>query len=457
VTQCDSIRSSSTDPAEKEADACDEGSSAHGAPLPKKRKLSQKSLSLGNPPSKKKLSSATAQTSSNEKKKQVKKKGNIADSNVSYSVASVLTTWNDTTDYGKSFRAMNDDGQRMEVDNLNKGAVKGLKDLIKKKLLTVHYKQIVADKMKQYLCDSKVSQESMFHATPKPGLLVTANLKFLSVGEWVEVDADRTPGFNSEGGIAVIVSVHDDLADVKYVLTKRVEKLVPLRRLTTILMPHRGVRASLRIAKTPAPVVEPASDSCTELRKMSAIQILKHGLASNLWKKQGWLSNMLVAEGLLDGTKQSRKELCWNYYKSQLLYIEAMQDAKNDPSFDPRRSEHQTGKDGKFVKQKNASAMPKNPLTVQYLCNAFDVPYATFKRWKADAFVTTKFVPPHKGKSVLTDPLWASQIYNARKMYLRHGMEQWINKHPSKKNDSKAKKVSGILQKRDVHALVVVS
>ncbi len=33
--------------------------------------------------------------------------------------------------------------------------------------------------------------------------------------EWVEVDADRTPGYNSEGGIAVIIHVHDDLADVK--------------------------------------------------------------------------------------------------------------------------------------------------------------------------------------------------------------------------------------------------
>jgi hypothetical protein len=38
---------------------------------------------------------------------------------------------------------------------------------------------------------------------------------FLSVGEWVEVDADRTPGWNSEGGIAVIINVHDNFADVK--------------------------------------------------------------------------------------------------------------------------------------------------------------------------------------------------------------------------------------------------
>jgi hypothetical protein len=35
------------------------------------------------------------------------------------------------------------------------------------------------------------------------------------VGEWVEVDADRTPRYNSEGGIAVVVAVADALVDVK--------------------------------------------------------------------------------------------------------------------------------------------------------------------------------------------------------------------------------------------------
>jgi hypothetical protein len=319
---------------------------------------------------------------------------------MSYSIERVLSTWSETTDYGQSFRAMDEEGKRTEVANLNKGAAKGMKDIIENKLLVVHYKQLVADKLRQYLSDSRVSQLSMFHSAPKTTSMSIANLKFLSVGEWVEVDADRTPGFNSEGGIAVIVSVHDDFVDVKYVLTRRVDKLVPLQRLTTILMPHRGVRASLRIAKTPATTESDSASvsNVSELRKMSAVHILKHGLATMLWKKQGWLFNLLRDEGLLDGTKQSRKYMCWSYYKSQQLYIEAMQEAKNDPEFDPRRSEHQTGKDGKFLKKKNASTMPKNPLTVLYLCYAFDVPYATFKRWKADAFVTKKFVPAHKGK-----------------------------------------------------------
>jgi hypothetical protein len=35
----------------------------------------------------------------------------------------------------------------------------------------------------------------------------------------------------------------------RYVLTRWVEKMVPLRRLTTILMPHCGERASLRPVK----------------------------------------------------------------------------------------------------------------------------------------------------------------------------------------------------------------
>ncbi len=71
-----------------------------------------------------------------------------------------------------------------------------------------------------------------------------------------------------------------------------------------------------------------------------------------------------------------------------MLYIEAMQEAKDDVTYDPRRQDHKTGKDGKFVKVKKGTVKPKNALTVTYLCFAFDVPYATFKRWKNDAFVT---------------------------------------------------------------------
>jgi hypothetical protein len=162
-------------------------------------------------------------------------------------------------------------------------------------------------------------------------------------------------------------------------------------------MPHRGPRASLRQAKGKAQQkqlnehVEGTQEDgnatkATELRKMSAIQILKSGLDGNSWKKKGWLLEVLKRDGLSNGSKQSRKESCWSYYKSQMLYIEALQEAREDSGFDPRRNDHNTGKDGKFISKKGTDK-PKNPLTVTYLCFAFDVPYATFKRWKSDAFL----------------------------------------------------------------------
>jgi hypothetical protein len=216
-------------------------------------------------------------------------------------------------------------------------------------------------------------------------------------------------------------------------------------------MPHRGPRASLRQAQG-KDKVKGASDTVVgtevaanasnvnDYRKMSAIQILKSGLHGNSWKKKGWLFDLLKREGLTDGSKCSRKELCWSYYKSQMLYIEALQEAKADSEFDPRRNDHKTGKDGRFVSKKGTDK-PKNPLTVTYLCFAFDVPYATFKRWKCDAFVTKKYEPKHKGKSIITDATWASQICNAQRMFVKHSMGVWLDKHPAKKRDAQAKKV----------------
>jgi hypothetical protein len=212
-------------------------------------------------------------------------------------------------------------------------------------------------------------------------------------------------------------------------------------------MPHRGPRASLRAAKkalSPAKVVDKAA-TVSEFRKMSAIQILKFGLSQNLWKKNGWLFDLLLREGMLDGSKQSRKDFCWQYYKSQMLYIEALREAKEDDEFDPRRSDHTRGKDGSFIKSKKATDKPKNPLTVTYLCYAFGVPYASFKRWKSDGFVSKKQIAVNKGKSIVTDQKWAQAIANPRRMYVTHSLNSWLDKHPAKKHDAKAKKVQQLI------------
>ncbi len=143
--------------------------------------------------------------------------------------------------------------------------------------------------------------------------------------------------------------------------------------------------------------------------------------------------------------KQSKKEKFWSDYKAQLLYIDAMREAKEDPEFDPRRTHIITGKDGKYKTiGKAAVAVPKNPFTVQYLCYAYAIPYATFKRWKQDAFVTKTFEPEHKGKTVLTCEKLAKQVYNARRMYKEHHMAVWLQKKTHRKYDSAAKKVTSL-------------
>ena len=151
---------------------------------------------------------------------------------------------------------------------------------------------------------------------------------------------------------------------------------------------------------------------------------------------------MFAPKGVLDDKKASKKEKFWGDYKAQLLYIDAMREAKEDPEFDPRRTHLVVGKDGRYEKiSQSAVVVPKNPLTVQYLCYAYDVPYPTFKRWKADAFLTKPHHQPHKGKTVLTSPQLAAQVFNVRRMYCDHQMAVWLQKNPHRKYDSIGKKV----------------
>jgi hypothetical protein len=254
----------------------------------------------------------------------------------------------------------------------------------------------------------------MFCAVPQTRLLQSMQIKFLSAGEWVEVEPDISPGWNSEGGIGVITLVTDGLADVKYVWTRWVEKLIPLRRLTTIIMSHRGPAAGLRPSR---PIPTAKISVVSDLRSMSAIQLLKYGIEKKIYKAKGWILKLLLKEGcstpyhplnsctgnikivliyisgLMEDARQCKKERCWSDYKSQQLYIKAMREAKEDPEFDPRRIKNIV---------KNNCNVPKKTLTVQYLCHAYSIPYATLQRWKAEAFVSKPFEPDHKGKTVLT-------------------------------------------------------
>jgi hypothetical protein len=128
---------------------------------------------------------------------------------MAYTVEGMLECWNDTSDYGISFRALTKEEQLKEVEVLNKGAAKGMQGAMKSKMLAKNYEKLLAEKLQEHLSTGRIEPVSMFHCAPKTVDVMLANPSFISV------DSDRSPGFNSEGGIAVIVSVHDDYADVK--------------------------------------------------------------------------------------------------------------------------------------------------------------------------------------------------------------------------------------------------
>jgi hypothetical protein len=87
----------------------------------------------------------------------------------------------------------------------------------------------------------------MIHAKieVKPDIVLTG-AGGLTVGDWVEVIHDFSPGHNSGGGCGVIVEISQNLSHVRYIIDGHVEKFIPLARLTMIPMPFRRDKAKLR-------------------------------------------------------------------------------------------------------------------------------------------------------------------------------------------------------------------
>jgi hypothetical protein len=68
----------------------------------------------------------------------------------------------------------------------------------------------------------------------------------LTVGDWVEVTHDFSPGHSSGGGVGVITEVVATMCHVKYIVDGHVEKFIPITRMTMIPMPYRREKAQLR-------------------------------------------------------------------------------------------------------------------------------------------------------------------------------------------------------------------
>ncbi len=85
-------------------------------------------------------------------------------------VASVLLSFKEKTEYGSAFRAMSDTEQYSEVERLNKGAVIGMKGAIRKQRIHSEYKDVVAQRMKEYVMANRTPDTKMFRTVQSSAL-----------------------------------------------------------------------------------------------------------------------------------------------------------------------------------------------------------------------------------------------------------------------------------------------
>ena len=97
------------------------------------------------------------------------------------------------------------------------------------------------------------------HVEEKPEIVLTGAAG-LTVGDWVEVSHDFSPGHNSGGGVGVITEVVKNLCHVRYVVDGHAEKYIPITRLTMIPMPYRREKSQLRIRSSRTTAAELTGD-----------------------------------------------------------------------------------------------------------------------------------------------------------------------------------------------------
>ena len=134
---------------------------------------------------------------------------------VTYTMEAAMTEFGADSEFGKALRDMPDADRIVAVAKLNKGATNGIKGAVKAKVLSSKYSSICMEKLKEHLVAMRVEEKDMFRKSAPVHNGRTMNSAGVSIGDWVQVDADRTPGWNSEGGIAMVTASSQNKAEVK--------------------------------------------------------------------------------------------------------------------------------------------------------------------------------------------------------------------------------------------------
>jgi hypothetical protein len=109
------------------------------------------------------------------------------------------------------------------------------------------YTDLVVAAQLAHLQSCRVSVMDMTHARVEVVAdIVLTGAGGLTVGEWVEVMHDFSPGHNSGGGVGVVIEIVEDRCHVRYIVDGHTEKFIPIPRLTMIPMPFRREKSELR-------------------------------------------------------------------------------------------------------------------------------------------------------------------------------------------------------------------
>jgi hypothetical protein len=223
-------------------------------------------------------------------------------------------------------------------------------------------------------------------------------------------------------------------------LDGRQESNISINRLTTIPMPMRGIKATLRTRTGPSDDVLDGAPT-SKFAAMSSIDVLKWGLQFKRNVKKGWLRDLLVKEEIIDGSKGGTQARFWRDHQAQHVFMQGMQACMGD-DFDPTVSKQKREADGHFGINKNG--VPQNFLTVKYILHAYDISYTTYKRMKKDdgpRVTTSKPQHPHKGKSIFEDEDFAKNWYSPFRMFVRLKFAEWMQTDVGRNADKQRKRV----------------
>ncbi len=185
---------------------------------------------------------------------------------------------------GKHINAMNDSDRNNVVEKFSKSAKAVENKHVKACVLAVTYDKLCSTTFIDHLKSINASRAVaiMVHCKCKSLLEEQAELACVKVGDWVDVEADYSPGLCYDGGYDCVIGLHTEATDgatvavsitavdVHFLMFSRKERGILLSRVVVVPMPYKGTKITLRKR------LDTGSTSKPVLQHHTIVKILDH-------------------------------------------------------------------------------------------------------------------------------------------------------------------------------------